>query len=45
MSKDKEPEVADHKEANVDLMVKVVDLKILCKTKENLNGKVKIKVR
>ena len=37
--------MVDPKEAKVDLMVKVVDMKISCKTKENLNGKVKIKER
>ena len=45
MSKDKELEVANHKEVEVDLMVKVADLTISCKAKANLNGKVKIKAR
>ena len=45
MSKDKELEVADPKEAEVDLMVKLVDLTISCKTKAYLNGKVKIKAK
>ena len=36
----KEVEVVDSREAEVDLMVKVEDLIILCKVRENLNGKV-----
>ena len=39
MNKDKEVEVVDSKEAEVDLMVIVIDLKVLCKIKENLNGR------
>ena len=35
--------MADPKEVEVDLMAKVEDLTISCKTKANLNGKVKIK--
>ena len=35
MKKDKEVEVVDSREAEVDLMEKVEDLKILCKIREN----------
>ena len=45
MSKDKEVEVVDSREAEVDLMVKVADLTILCKIKENMNGKMMTKTR
>ena len=45
MNKDKEVEVVDSREVEVDLMEKVVDLTILCKIKANLNGRVMIKVR
>ena len=45
MNKDKEVEVVDSKEAEVDLMVKVADLTILSKIRENLNGKVMSKTR
>ena len=45
MNKDKELEVVDSREAEVDLMEKVVDLTILCRIKENLNGRVMIKAR
>ena len=31
--------MVDSREVEVDLMEKVVDLKILCKIRENLNGK------
>ena len=37
--------MVDSKEAEVDLMEKVVDLTILCRIKENLNGRVMIKER
>ena len=39
MNKDKEVEVVDSREVEVDLMEKVVDLIVLCKIKENLNGR------
>ena len=45
MKKDKEVEVVDSREVEVDLTMEMVDLTILCKIKENLNGKVKIKAR
>ena len=38
MNKDKEVEVVDSREAEVDPMVKVAYLTILCKIKENMNG-------
>ena len=34
--------MVDSREAEVDLMDKVVDLTILCKIKKNLNGKVRL---
>ena len=37
--------MVDSREAKVDLMEKVVDLTILCRIKENLNGRVMIKAR
>ena len=45
MNKDKEVEVVDSREAEVDLMEKVADLTILCKIRENLNGRVMTKER
>ena len=45
MKKDKEVEVVDSREAEVDLMEKVVDLTSLCKIKENLNGRMMAKTR
>ena len=45
MNKDKEVEVVDSREVEVDLMEKVVDLTVLCKIKENLNGRVMTKAR
>ena len=45
MNKDKEVEVVDCKKEEVDLTMEMADLTILCKTKENLNGKVKTKAR
>ena len=45
MSKDKEVEVVDSREVEVDLMVKVVDLTILCRIKKNLNGRMRTKRR
>ena len=45
MSKDKEVEVVDSREVEVDLMVKVVDLTTLCRIKENLNGRMMTKTR
>ena len=44
MNKDKEVEVVDSREAEVDLMVKVEDLKVLYKIKENLNGRMMTKI-
>ena len=37
--------MVDSREVEVDLMVKVGDLKIMCKIKENLNGKVMTETR
>ena len=45
MNKGKEVEVIDSREAEVDLMEKVVDLTVLCRIKENLNGRVMTKAR
>ena len=45
MNKEKEVEVVDSSEANVDPMEKVADLTILCKIRENLNGRMMIKER
>ena len=45
MNKDKEVEVVDSREAEVDLMEKVADLTILCRIKENLNGRIMTKTR
>ena len=45
MNKDKEVEVVDSREAEVDLMEKVADLTVLCRIKENLNGRVMTKAR
>ena len=45
MNKDKEVEVVDSREEKVDLMVKVTDLKVLCRIKENLNGRMMTKER
>ena len=45
MNKEEEVEVIDSREVVVDLMKKVVDLTILCKIRENLNGKVMKKER
>ena len=45
MNKDREVEVVDSREAEVDLMEKVVDLTILCRIKENMNGRVMKKAR
>ena len=45
MNKDKEVEVVDSRGAEVDLMEKVADLTILCKIKENLNGRMMKKTR
>ena len=39
MNKDKEVEVEDSREVEVDLMEKVVDLIVLCKIRENLKGR------
>ena len=44
MSKDKEVEVVDSREAEVDLMVMVADLTILCRIKANLNGRMMTKI-
>ena len=45
MNKEKEVEVVDSREAEVDLMEKVADLTILCRIKENLNGRMMTKAR
>ena len=45
MNKDKEVEVVDSREAEVDLMEKVADLTILCRIKVNLNGRMTIRTR
>ena len=45
MNKDKAIEVVDSKETKVNLTMEMVDLTILYKTRENMNGKVKIKAR
>ena len=44
MNKDKQVEVVDSKEEKVDLM-EMVDLTVLCKIRENLNGRMMIKER
>ena len=45
MNKDKEVEVVDSREAEVDLMEKVENLTVLCNIRENLNGRMMIKAR
>ena len=45
MNKDKEVDVVDSREVEVDLTMKVKDLTILCRIKANLNGRVMIKER
>ena len=45
MTIDKEVEVVDSREVEVDLMEKVADLIVLCMIKENLNGKMMAKTR
>ena len=45
MNKDKELEVVDSRKVEVDLMEKVVDLTVLCRIKENLNGRMMTKTR
>lgn len=45
MNKDREVELVDSEEAEVDPMVKMVDLTILYKIKASLNGRKKIKAR
>ena len=45
MNKEKEVEVENSREENVDIMEKVVDLTILCKKRENMNGRMMIKER
>ena len=45
MNKDNEAEMVDSKEKEVDLTMEMTDLTILCKKKENLNGRMKIKTR
>ena len=37
--------MVDSREVEVDLMLKVVDLKFFCRIKENLNGRMLIKTR
>ena len=45
MNKDKEVEVVDSREAEVDRMEKVEDLTILCKIRENLKGRMMLRER
>ena len=45
MNKDREVEVVDSREVEVDLMEKVADLTVLCRIKENLNGRMMTKAR
>ena len=45
MNKDKEVEVVDSREAEVDLIEKVSNLIVLCRIKENLNRRVMTKER
>ena len=45
MNKHEEVLVIDSRELEVDLMMVVEDLTILCKSRENLNGKLKVKTR
>ena len=45
MNKDKEVEVVDSREEEVDFMEKVVDIIVLCKIKENMNGRMMTKTR
>ena len=45
MNKDREVEVVDSRETEVDLMEKVADLIVLCRIKANLNGRVMTKAR
>ena len=45
MNKDKEVEVVDSKEVEVDVMEKVADLTILCRIKANLNGRMMTQAR
>ena len=44
MKKYRKVDVVDSREAKVDLTIEMEDLTILCKMKENMNGKVKKKV-
>ena len=39
MNKDKEVEVVDSREVEIEPMEKVVDLTIMCKIRENVHGK------
>ena len=45
MNKGKEVKVVDSREVEVDRMERVVDLTVLCRIKENLNGRVMTKAR
>ena len=45
MNKDKEVDLVDSREVKVHLMEKVVDLIVICRIKENLNGRVITKAR
>ena len=45
MNKDKEVEMVDSREVEVDLMVMVEDMTILCRIKKNLNGRMMTKTR
>ena len=44
MNKDKEVEVVYSREVEVDLMEKVANVKIMCKIRENMSGKMMTKV-
>ena len=45
MNKEKEVDLVDSREVEVDLMENVVDLIVICRIKENLNGRVITKAR
>ena len=45
MNKDKKVDVVDSREVEGDPMEKVLDLTIMCKTRKNMSGRMKIKAR
>ena len=45
MKNDKEVEVVDSRETKVDPMEKAEDMKILCKIRKNMNGRMMTKTR